>query len=269
MRHLWYNIRVSKETEVCRVLDLHCHVLYHIDDGPDTLYESVRLCEMAVDNGIEGIAATSHLYSCLDAADYVRRRDDRLERLREELQTERMPLHLYAGAEVFIDEDITHARDLDRVTLNNSRYLLIEFAFRGLSARRLLYYIDTVYKMDLTPVVAHPERYSFLQQDHALVDYLVQRGVIFQINADSLAGRTGYEEFDLAYRMVRHNAASVIATDAHSHLSRTNDLLRMIRDFPPDIPRESLDYMLYRAPAAILADKPLPPIRRSSLQRVR
>lgn len=249
------------------MLDLHCHILFRIDDGPDSLYESMRLCETAVENGIEGAAATSHLYSCLDVDSYVERRDDRLERLREELSRERLPLRLYPGAEVFVDDDIAHAKHLDKVTLNNSRYLLIEFEFHGISARRLLYYIDAVYKMDLVPVVAHPERYSFLQQDLALVDYLVQRGVIFQVNADSLAGLTGFEEFNLAYRMVRHNAASVIATDAHSHLGRANDLLTMIRNFPPDIPRESLDYMLYRAPAAILADKPLPSVHRGRLFR--
>lgn len=249
------------------MLDLHCHILHHIDDGPDTMYESLRLCETAAENGIEGAATTSHLYSCLEVSDFLPRRNDRISRLREELERERLPLRLYPGAEVFVDDDISHARDLEKVTLNNSRYLLVEFEFHGLSARRLLYYIDVIYKMGLTPVVAHPERYSYLQQDHALTDYLVQRGVVFQVNADSLAGQTGFEEFDLAYRLVRHNAASVIATDAHSHLGRSNDLLRMVRSFPPDIPRESLDYMLYKAPMAILSDELLPPIRRSSLLR--
>ena len=43
------------------MIDLHAHILYDIDDGPDTPYESMRLCEMAVDNGIERIVATSHL----------------------------------------------------------------------------------------------------------------------------------------------------------------------------------------------------------------
>ena len=249
------------------MLDMHCHILFHIDDGPDTLYESMRLCEMAIDNGIEGVVTTSHLYDCMDAADFVPRRDERIKRLREELAVEHMPLQLYPGAEVYVDDEISHARDLDRVTINGSRYLLVEFTFHDLSARRLLYYLDTIKKMGLVPIVAHPERYSFLQQDFGLVDHLVQRGTLFQVNADSLAGRAGFAEFDLAYRMVRHNAASLIATDAHSHLGRTNDLLRMIREFPPDIPRESLDYMLYRAPAAILADKALPPIRRSTLRR--
>ncbi len=251
------------------MIDLHSHILYDIDDGPETMYESMRLCEMGVEYGIDRIAATSHLYNPEEIGEFVHNRNERILRLREQIDKRGLQLRIYPGAEVFVDDSIYTAQHLDKVTLNNSRYLLVEFEFRDVSARRLIRYIDTIFKMDLVPIVAHPERYSFLQADLGLVDFLVQRGVIFQVNADSLAGLTGFAEFDLAYRMVRHNAASIIATDAHSHLGRANDLLRMIRSFPPDIPRESLDYMLYTAPFHVLANKDLPRIRRTELRRRR
>ena len=245
------------------MIDLHSHVLFDIDDGPETLYESMRLCEMGVEYGIDCITATSHLYHPDEIVSFLRRRNDRILRVREEIERRSLQLRLYPGAEVFVDDAIFHASHLDKVTLNGSRYLLIEFEFHGLSARRLIRYVDTVFEMGLVPIIAHPERYSYLQQDFGLVQFLTERGAFFQINADSLAGLTGFEEFDLAYRMVRHKAASFIATDAHSLLGRTNELLRMIRRFQPDISRESLDYMLYTAPSCVLANKDIPPIRRS------
>ena len=245
------------------MIDLHSHVLYDIDDGPDTLYESMRLCETGVEYGVDSIVATSHLYHPDEIASFLRRRNDRVLRLREEIERQGLQLRLFAGAEVFVDDSIFRAQHLDKVTLNGSRYLLIEFEFHGLSSRRLISYIDAVSGMGLVPIIAHPERYSYLQQDFGLVQYIAERGVYFQINADSLAGLTGFEEFDLAYRMVRHRAASFIASDAHSHLGRSNDLLRMIRNFPPDISRETLDYMLYTAPSCVLADKEIPSLRRS------
>ena len=251
------------------MIDLHSHILFDIDDGPDSLYESMRLCEMGVEFGIDRIVATSHLYKPEDIAHFLRRRNDRILRLREQIDKAQLQLRIYPGAEVFVNDDIFYAHHLDKVTLNNSRYLLVEFDFHGLSGRRLIHYVDEIFRIGLVPIIAHPERYSYLQRDHSLVDYLVERGALFQVNADSLAGRTGYEEFDLAYRMVRHNAASFIATDAHSHLGRKNDLLRLIQDFPPDIHRESLDYMLYEAPFCVLANKELPPIRRTSIRRYR
>ena len=251
------------------MIDLHAHILFDIDDGPETLYESMRLCEMGVDYGIDRIAATSHLYQPEDVDAFVHRRNERILRLREEIDKRGLQLRIYPGAEVFVDDSIYTAKDLDKVTLNNSRYLLVEFEFHDVSPRRLVRYVDTIFGMDLVPIIAHPERYSFLQADFGLIDFLVQRGALFQVNADSLAGLNGFEEFDLAYRMVRHHAASFIATDAHSHLGRANDLLRMIRSFPPDIPRETLDYMLYTAPSHVLANKELPHIHRSELRRRR
>lgn len=233
------------------------------------MYESMRLCETAVEYGIERVAATSHLFAPSDLAEYLPRRNDRILRLREKVEQVELPLRIYPGAEVFVNDDIFYARYLEKVTLNNSRYLLIEFDFHGLSPRQLIHYTDEVFRIGLVPIVAHPERYRYLQRDYELVNFLVQRGVLFQVNAGSLAGRSGYEEFELAYRMVLHNAASFIATDAHSHLGRTNDLLRMIQDFPPGISRESLDYMLYKAPFSVLADKELPPIRRSDIHKHR
>lgn len=251
------------------MIDLHSHVLYDIDDGPDTMYESMRLCETGVEYGIDGIVATPHLPDPDEVDSFVRRRNDRVLRVREEIAKRELPLRLYAGAEVYVEDSIYTAKGLDKVTINNSRYLLVEFDFHDVSPRRLVRYVDTIFSMDLVPIIAHPERYSYLQADFGLVDFLVQRGALFQINADSLAGLTGFEEFDLAYRMVRHNAASFIASDAHSHLGRANDLLRLIRSFPPDIPRESLDFMLNTAPRHVLANEELPHIHRSDLRRRR
>ncbi len=251
------------------LIDLHAHILYDIDDGPDTPYESMRLCEMAVENGIEQIVSTSHLLEPEDLPDFLPRRNDRILRLREQIEKAGLPLRIYPGAEVFVDEGIFSARHLDKLTINGSRYLLIEFEFHGLTPRRLTRYIDEIFRRDLVPIIAHPERYSFLQRDWGLVDYLAQRGALFQINADSLAGRTGREEFELAYRMARRGTASFIATDAHSTLGRPNDLLRMIRDFPPDLSRQNLDYMLYKAPSRVLANEEIPSVRRTEAHRRR
>lgn len=243
------------------MVDLHSHILFDIDDGPETLYESMQLCRMGVEYGIDRIVATSHLYKPDEIAKYISKRNDRILRLREQIERAEMPLRIYPGAEVFVNDDIFYAHHLEKVTINNSRYILIEFDFHGLSGRRLVHYVDEIFRIGLVPIIAHPERYSYLQRDFGLVEYLVDRGALFQINADSLSGRSGYTEFEMAYRMVRHHAASFIATDAHSHLNRSNDMLRMIQGFPPDISRERLDFMLYDAPLCVLADDDFPPGR--------
>ena len=247
------------------MIDIHSHILYDIDDGPDDIYESVRLCEIGFENGIDSAVATPHITLSDDLEEFVKLRDHRLNRLKEVLKEKDIPLMLYAGAEVFIDDDIYDIRNLDKLCINNSRYILVEFDFHSLSARRLISYIEEIFKMNYIPIVAHPERYSYLQKDYALVDFLSDKGTLFQINADSLAGLTGYEEFELSYRMVTRYRASFIGTDAHSNMQRRNDLLRMVNNFPPDITRECLDYMLYEAPSRVLQNKELPRIRRGRI----
>lgn len=245
------------------LIDIHSHVLFDIDDGPETMYESMRLLEMGVEYGIDRIVTTSHLYEPDDIARFLSKRNDRILRLREQIEQQQLPLRLYPGAEVFVNDDIFYAHNLEKVTINNGRYLLIEFDFHGLSGRRLSHYVREIQHLGLIPIIAHPERYSYLQKDYGLVEYIRDMGALFQINADSLAGRSGYEEFELAYRMVRHHHASFIATDAHSHMGRMNDLLRLVQSFPPDISNENLDFMLYTAPYCVLADKELPSIHRA------
>ena len=242
--------------------DIHSHILYDIDDGPDDVYESVALCRMGSEYGIDRAVATAHITLSDRISEFIEVRDRRLRRIQGILDESDIPLKLYPGAEIYVNDDIYYTKSLDGLTLNGSRYALVEFDFHALSPRRLISYTEEIFKMRYIPIVAHPERYSYLQRDYALIDFLSERGVLFQVNADSLAGLSGYGEFRLAHRMVTHNCASFIATDAHSHLQRKNDLLRMASSFPPDIDRESLDFMLYEAPSRVLENRELPRIHR-------
>ena len=247
--------------------DIHSHILYDIDDGPESLDESVRMCETAAEYGIDKVFTTSHLASPDQLDTFLKKRGHRIERLREEIDARGLNLELYPGAEVYVNDDVFYAKGLEKAALNNSRYLLIEFDFDALSANRLIKYVEEIFNIGCVPIVAHPERYKYLQRDYGIVNYLVDMDVLFQVNAGSLASLGGREEFELAYQMVLNNAASFIATDSHSHHGRSNDLLRMVRFFPPDIRRESLDYMLYASPQAVIEDRPMPRIVRRRIVR--
>lgn len=247
--------------------DIHSHILYDIDDGPDDIGESVKMCETAAEYGIDKIFATPHLSSPDRLDIFLKKRSNRLKLLREEIALRGIELQLFPGAEVFVNDDIFFAKGLERATLNNSRYLLAEFDFNSLGTNRLISYIEEIFNMGCVPVVAHPERYKYLQSDYGIVNYLADMDVLFQINAASLASLGSREEFELAYQMVLNNVASFIATDAHSHRGRSNDLLRLVRYFPPDIRRESLDYMLYESPQAVIDNRPMPRIVRRRIVR--
>ncbi len=251
------------------MIDLHCHILYGMDDGPRDFDTSLRLCYLAMENGIEKIVATSHLTSLVDIDHYVAARDERIAELRAELERRELNLQIYPGAEVFAGEDLMYPLPLEKVTINGSRYILVEFDFYNLRFSTVLRYIEEILKRGLVPIIAHPERYSFLQIQYDRVNFLMDMGVLFQVNAGSLASRGGREEFDLAYEMVLKQAANFIATDAHSLQNRPNDLLRMMRDFPPNINQNWLERMVRTSPQAVIDNEIVIPSMESGLLKRR
>jgi len=241
-----------------------------MDDGANSLSDSVQLCMLGAENGIEKIVLTPHLPAINDIDEFLEKRKQKIEELQEEIDERKIEVEVYPGAEVYINEDVFFSQNLKKAAINSGRYLLIEFDFYGLSMDRICRYLDEIEKNGLVPIIAHPERYEYFQRDYNKINYLIsERDTLFQVNAGSLAGLGTREEFSLAYQMVKKNVASFIGTDAHSARGRANDLLRLTHFFPPDIEHRSLDYMVNIAPGSVLEDKRLPGINRGRLQRGR
>ena len=247
------------------MVDLHCHILHNIDDGSDSLAESVALCRQAVYNDIDTVVLTPHLSDVMNVEDFLESRDKRIEELRAELVKEEIELELIPGAEVYVNDDIFYAPSLKGAAIGNTNFILVEFDFNGLGLNRLARYLNEFLDRDMRPIVAHPERYSYLQRDYDLVNYLSRCGVLFQVNASSLAGYGTRSDYELARKLVKHSIASFIATDAHSMSSRSNDLDNLIDRFPSDISDTCLHYMLETAPRHVINGEEPPQIYRTPL----
>lgn len=240
------------------MIDIHSHILHEIDDGARDLETAVQMSRIAQMNGIKHIVATPHVTTVDNVGHFIESRDSKIRVLRQVLEERGIDVKIYPGAEVFVDDDIFFANDLKRLTINNSRYILIEFAFRNVKIRRIYDYLNEILNAGLIPIIAHPERYEFFQFDYDAVNSLARNGVIFQINASSLASLDGLQEFELAYSMAYNGIASLIGTDAHSPVYRANNLSEMMRYFPPDISQYNMQVMIHDAGKAVLTDSPLP-----------
>ena len=249
--------------------DIHTHILPEIDDGAKNLEESLRLCQRGRQQHIKISVATPHFNSLGDIEEFITLRDEKISTLKRNLELNRIDMEIFGGAEVFINDDVFFAQNLKRLTINNSRYLLVEFAFRDLTFQSIHEYLKEIYSMGLIPIIAHPERYEYFQQDYDAVNELFSRGVLFQINAGSLACRDGREEFELAYEMAYKGAAAFIATDAHSLQRRPNDIGNMVRAFPQDIDAEHMQQMLSLNAKLVLDNRTVPRARFSRLEKRR
>ncbi len=234
------------------MIDFHCHVLPGIDDGAGSMEEAVRLCEIARESGTKKIVATPHLVHPDEVEAFVRLRDKRLDELKAELDKRNIQLEIYPGAEIFVNDDIFYAPKLDAATINGTNYVLIEFEFRGLNINRLVKYVNEFFARGYQPIIAHPERYYYMQDDYDIVNHLADMGVLFQLNSPSLAGYMGPAAQELSYLMAHNGLASFIGTDAHSVAHRPTNLGEQRRRFPSAIDPEIYEDLLVRNPQTAL-----------------
>ena len=198
------------------MIDIHSHILPGIDDGANSIEESIEILKQASRNNVKEIILTPHY---ILGSDYNSRYKDNinlLNELKDTLKKENIDINLYLGNEVFVENNmIDLINNEDITTLNNTRYLLFELplnnTYNGLN--------DLLFELNIKgykPIIAHPERYSFLKENPSLIEELVDKGALFQSNIGSFLGMYGKKTQDLAFLLLRHNVISFIGSDIHS-----------------------------------------------------
>lgn len=249
------------------MIDIHCHILNGIDDGARDIETSLHMCRIAEMNGIKHIVATPHITTSDNIDRFIAARNEKIKFLQNQVEMRGINVRLYPGAEVYVDDDIFFANNLKRLTINSSRYILVEFSFMETNVKKIYEYLNEIISMGVIPIIAHPERYPFFQYDYDVVNDLSGKGAIFQINAASLASMDGPQEFELAYSMAYNGLASFIGTDAHSAHHRSNNLREMMHYFPPDISELNMQIMVHDSAKCVLTDKELPIVERKTIYK--
>lgn len=198
------------------MVDIHCHLLPGLDDGPETLEEALAMAEMAVADGVTHVVATPHANDHYPfVPELVRqRRDEIAERFAGRLE-------LATGCDFHLSFDnLQDARAHPaKYTLNQKSYLLVEFADYAIPPAM----DDALHQLQLaglTPVVTHPERNALITRQPARLERWVQRGCAVQITAGSLVGRFGSAAQRAAEDWLDRGLVHFIASDAHNTTSR-------------------------------------------------
>ncbi len=236
--------------------DIHCHIIFGVDDGSDCLAESVEMARIADDSGTRWIAATPHANIPDSAGSYWGPAfEEKLAELNAAIEKARLGVRVFRGQEVFAAGDLTAlVKSGDVITLNGSRYLLTEFDFYGRS-EHMFSTCESLLAEGIVPIVAHPERYAAVQSDEDAAFTLREMGCLLQLNRGSLFGAFGKKAEDTAHRLLYETQADFIASDAHSPYMRTpflEDAHAMVSElYSPDY----ADYLLRENPALALEDK--------------
>lgn len=208
------------------MVDLHTHVLFDIDDGAEFIEDSIDILMLAKETGVDKMASTPHFTLGDDIEDFIKARDKRFEALNAAAREKGIEIELKVGAEVYITDEIFDEDKLPMLAIGGGRVMLSEFKYHGLSAQKFLRYIEEIKAKELIPLIAHPERYSYLRRDLSLVREAMRRGALLQVNAASLFYDDAEGEF--ARFLVTSAAAAVIGSDVHTiHSGRLGALRRV------------------------------------------
>ncbi len=221
------NENVAEMAQVCaenfgqqRYVDIHCHCLAAVDDGPATMAEALALCRRLVDDGLTDVIATPHQlgrFSDCNKASQIR---EAIIVLNEELQSREIPLSVLPGGDVRVDERICRLLEADEIlTLADAgKHILLELPHEVfIDIEPLLVELGS---LGIQVIVSHPERqFAFAKQPQILPKWL-EYSAHFQITAGSLLGEFGRLAERAAWYFLHSGWVSLVATDAHDLDSR-------------------------------------------------
>jgi protein-tyrosine phosphatase len=240
------------------MIDLHCHILPGLDDGPETMREAIEMARQVVADGIYTLVATPHInMASQDTADvfaFSTKIQKTLIEMRYQCTVLDIPLMLMAGGEVNTN------MGLDCIwpfALNGENYVLVEFPHSYLPGDAP----ETIFNCVMagfTPIIAHPERNrTVIERPDRLAD-LIRSGALLQINGGSLLGDFGGHAKACAEYLLRMGVVSFLASDAHSSSNRRPVLSLAVRSAARFIGAEAARDLVVTNPGAVITGRPLP-----------
>lgn len=191
------------------MMDIHCHILPGVDDGPANMEESLAMARLAVSDGIDTVFATPHVYPDGLTSDEIK---EHAAALQKTVTAAGLGLKILSGGE---GSSSLEFESLCGYLLHNGPYLLLEFPLSHLpaDAPELIFELTAQGKI---PIVTHPERNPDILRNPDLLAPLLDAGGLLQLTAESLTGGFGAESRACARHLLRRGWAHFLASDGHS-----------------------------------------------------
>ena len=200
------------------MIDIHCHLLPGIDDGPDTLEQALVLARLAVENGITHAVLTPHIHPGRyeNSAAVIQQA---CAKFRQVLHSEEIPLQLGYAAEVRLSPEVLQLVQQDDIPfygeLDGYRILLLELPHSHVppgSDNLVRWLLD----QNIRPLIAHPERNKGIMRNIDHITPFIELGCLFQVTAGAVAGLFGEAVQHCAEQLLEMGCVTVLASDAHN-----------------------------------------------------
>jgi protein-tyrosine phosphatase len=229
------------------MVDIHSHILPGLDDGAQTIEESLEMLRIAAAGGTTDIVATPHANS-----EFAFQPDRIAEKLAE-LNAASPAVRIYTGSDFHLQyENIQDAIEHPaKYTINQKNYLLVEFSDMLIfnTTSDIFYQLRSA---GMVPIITHPERNWLLQKRFDELGQWVMEGAKIQVTAQSLHGRFGRRAKEFAEKLMKAGLVHFIASDAHGTQDRTPDLRQAFEYVTGKYGRERAEQLFVTNPRAVL-----------------
>lgn len=199
--------------------DTHSHILNEIDDGCRNTLESIEIAKKLAEQGFTDIICTPHyIKNSKYNADNLQKKTA-IESVQQKLDSMNIKIRLHEGNELLIDEDIEELIRNKKIKPIN-KFLLFELPFEN-EVKNLNIFIQKIKSQNLTPVLAHPERYHFIQNNPKIAYKLHEEGILMQCNYGSINGNYGNKSKKTIKFLLKNNLVAFLGTDVHRPSSST------------------------------------------------
>jgi len=193
-------------------LDIHSHILYGFDDGAKDLNSSLALLNELKNQNVTDVILTPHFYPLIDTLDdFLIKREEHYNNLIEEIKQNPFP-NIYLGCEILYYSGISNASLLQKFTLANSKYILLEPNF-GLLNKHFEYELNKLKELGFKPIIAHIERYHKASGYKSFLKFAKENDIPLQVNATSFF--TKHYTHTLK-KLIKEDLICYIASDTHS-----------------------------------------------------
>lgn len=240
------------------MIDIHTHLIPNVDDGADSIEETLLLAQAAVNEGIEHVILTPH-----HNIQWVSNEKDKVLKLTKEveqaIQEAEIPLTVSPGQEIRMNEEFSRELFADNyLSLDgNGKYYLVEFSWQTFPPFAKDY-LQQMLDADIIPVIAHPERQRPFIDDPSILRELIEMGCISQITATSIVGGYSEEIRQTAHQMMDENLIHVIASDAHDTVVRPYNLQSALAVLNKEYGEEYSKYLVQNAERIYTGNKVQP-----------
>ena len=205
------------------MIDFHTHIIPNIDDGARNIDETISLIKEAKEAGFNEIILTSHYIENYYETN-VPERNMWVQAITENLKNKGIEIKIYLANEIYLSDNMMQLLiDGKASTINDTCYVLFEMPL-NVEPMNLYNVIYTLQENKIIPVLAHPERYTFVQKDPELIYDLIQQGVLMQANYASILGYYGKNAQFMVKKFFENNMIHFLGSDVH----RPNTIYKMI-----------------------------------------